>query len=97
MNQDLDYLFEDIEPFGEGDEILPGITVKRVMRCVHCPRDDKFLDSIYCCEKRYWANENANLIIPHCQLFEIPLEEEAYLDCDEDGCEDCRKECIKNG
>lgn len=95
MKKDLEYLFEEIEPFGEGDEVLPGCTVKRVLRCINCLRNDKFLDSIYCAQKRYWIEENCNLVIPHCGLFEIPPEEEVYLDCYEDECKTCKRKCVK--
>lgn len=93
--KDLEYLFEEISPFGEGEEFFPGLTVKRVVRCINCLRNEKFLDSIYCAQKSYWAEENPNVVMPHCGLFQIPIEEENYLDCDEDNCKECEKKCVK--
>jgi len=92
----IDYLFGEAASFIEGDKILPNMTVKKVLSCRNCLRSERFLDSIYCAEKRYWIEENLNLVIPHCWLFEIAETELNYLDCYEDECESCKKECVLN-
>lgn len=95
MKKNLEYLFGEALPFEEGDEVMPGTTIKRVLRCPNCILPDKMLDSIYCAERRYWIEENCNDIIAHCRLFEIPPKEEKYLTCEEDClCDVCEEDCI---
>ena len=92
---DIDYLFGEKMAYEEGDEVAPGLSVKKVIRCVNCLLPDKFLDSIYCTEKRYWIEENANLVLSHCSLFEIPTGERTYLECEKQKCEgDCNEDCV---
>ena len=97
MKSDVSYLFGEVLPFEEGEEVMPGTTIKRVLRCPNCVLPDKMLDSIYCANKRYWIKENQNDVISHCRLFEIPAKEKAYLMCEDLClCESCDKECVGN-
>ena len=96
MDEKFKYLFGEALPFEEGEEVIPGTTIKRVLRCTNCILPDKMRDSIYCADKRYWIEENANDVIAHCKLLEIPKNEETFLLCENlclcEAC--CEKDCI---
>lgn len=97
MNNKFDYLFSETIPFECGDIIAPGMTVRKALRCIGCLVPDKFLDSVFCTQKRYWIEENLNLIISHCSLVSPNEQERTFLMCKEEVCNtNCKNKCLNN-